>query len=69
MRDHLHELSLELAIDSARKLVVEPPATVGLGLCSAALHDVSYDFLFTASELSALNSWLARTAKNRIARY
>ena len=25
--------------------MVEPPATVGLGLCSAAIHDVSYDFL------------------------
>ena len=37
---------IELAIDSARKLVVEPPATVVLGLCSDTIHDVSYDFLF-----------------------
>ena len=36
----------ELTIDSARKLVVEPPATVGLGLCSGAIPDVSYDLLF-----------------------
>ena len=39
-------IPIELTIDSARKLVVEPPATVGLGLCSAAAHDVSYDFSF-----------------------
>ena len=30
---------------SAMKLVVEPPATVGLGLCSATIRDVSQDFL------------------------
>ena len=35
---------IELTIDSTRKLVVEPPATVGLGLFSAALLHVSYDF-------------------------
>ena len=43
--------------------MVQPPATVGLGLCSAAIHDVSDDFLFTALELSALNLWLVRLAK------
>ena len=48
---------------SAKKLMVEPPATVGLGLCSAAVHDVSYDSLFAALELSALKPWLVRPAK------
>merc|ERR1712012_1109683 len=48
---------------SAKKLMVEPPATVGLGLCSAAIHDVSYDSLFTAMELSALKPWLVRPTK------
>ena len=59
---------IEFTIKSAMKLVVEPPATVGLGLCSAAIHDVSCDYLFTALELSALNSWLARTARTWFAR-
>ena len=59
---------IEFTIKSAMKLVVEPPATVGLGLCSAAIHDVSCDYLFTALELSALNSWLARIAKTWFAR-
>ena len=58
----------ELTIDSARKFVVEPPATVGLGVCSAAIHDISYDFLFTALELSALNPCWSDLPKNRIAR-
>ena len=48
---------------SLKKLVVEPPTTVGLGLCSAAIHDVSYDSLSTALELSALKTWLARCVK------
>ena len=43
--------------------MVEPPATVGLGLCSVAIHDVSYDSLFTALEMSALKPWLVRPAK------
>ena len=30
---------------SAMKLVVEPPATMGLGVCSATIRDVSQDFL------------------------
>ena len=75
MRDHFAQRSLGdrgahrnvrsrfRTIDSARKLVVEPLATVGLGLCSTAIFDVSYDFLFTALELSALNPWLVRTVK------
>jgi hypothetical protein len=54
---------IDLTIKSAKKLVVEPPATVGLGLCSAAIHDVSYDSLFTALELSALKPWLIRPTK------
>ena len=54
---------VEFTIKSAMKLALEPPTTVGLSLCSTAIHDVSYDFMFTALELSALNSWLVRTAK------
>ena len=29
---------------SAKNLTVEPPAMVGLGLCTAAIHDVSYNY-------------------------
>ena len=32
---------IEFTIHSAKKLVVEPPVTVGLSFCLAALHDVS----------------------------
>ena len=53
----------DLTTNSAKKLVVEPPATVGLGLCSVAIHDVSYDSLFAALEMSALKPWLVRPAK------
>ena len=35
-----------MTTESAKELVIEPPATVGLGLYSAAVHDVSCDFLF-----------------------
>ena len=42
--------------------MVEPLATVGSGLCSTAILDVSYDFIFTALELSALKPWLVRPA-------
>ena len=42
--------------------MVELPATVGLGVCSAAILDVSLDSLFTALELSALKTWLVRLA-------
>ena len=45
---------------SARKLMVEPSATVGLGLSSTANHDVSCDSLVTVSEFSALKPWLVR---------
>ena len=54
---------IDLTTKSAKKLVVVPPATVGLGLCSAAIHDVSYDSLFTALELIALKPWLVIPAK------
>ena len=50
------------------KSVVEPPATVGLGLCSGAIHDFSFDFLFVTLELCAYKPWLVRLAKNRSAR-
>ena len=45
-------LLVEFTIASAEKLVVEPQVTVGLSFCSAALHDVSYVFIFIAMELS-----------------
>ena len=48
---------------SARKLVVEPPVTVVLGLCAAAIHDLFRDSLFAVMELSALKSWLARQSQ------
>ena len=49
---------------SAKKFVEEPSATVGLGLNSAAIHDVSYDsLLFIALEYSACKSWLVRFVK------
>ena len=48
---------------SAKKLMIEPPATVGLGLCSAATPGVSHDSLFTAVELSAWEMFLIRPAK------
>ena len=44
---HRHIL-FEFTNKSAKKLVVELPATVEFGLCSAAFHDVSYDSLFIA---------------------
>ena len=34
--------------------MVEQPATVGLDLCSAAIHDVSYDSLFTAMDFDSV---------------
>ena len=44
---------IDLTIKPAKRLRGEPPATVGLSLNSAAIHDVSCDSLFTSSELSA----------------
>ena len=38
--------------------MVEPPVTVSRGLCLAASHDISYDSLFTAMELSPVKPWL-----------
>ena len=45
-----------------QELMVEAPAMVGLGLCSAAIHDS----LFTALELSALKPRLVRPVKESI---
>ena len=53
----------DLMTKSVKKLMVEPSATVGLGLCSYATHDVFYDSLFTPFELSTLQPWLVRLAK------
>ena len=53
---------IDLTTRSAKKLMVGPSATVGLGLNSAASHDVSYDSLFTASETNALTPWLVGLA-------
>ena len=49
----------DITTKSVRKLVVAPPATVGLGLCPQLLFMMSlFDFRFTALELNALNrSW------------
>ena len=41
----------------------EPLATVGLGFNSTAVHDVSYESLFVASELGASKPWLFGLAK------
>ena len=54
---------IDLTFRSVKKLVVELLAVVGLGLCSAAIYDVSYDFLFTASEFSVSEPWLVRRVK------
>ena len=43
---------IDLMTKSAKKLVVQLPATVELGFCSASIHDVSFDSLFTALELA-----------------
>ena len=55
---------IDLTTKSIKKLMVEPPAMVGLGLSlfSCAIHDVPYDCFFTALELSALKPWLVRPA-------
>ena len=37
--------------------------TVGLGFCTATIHDISYDSLFTAKVFTALKLWLARRVK------
>ena len=43
--------------------LIEPSATVGLGLNSAAIHDVNCDVLFAASEFSASKLRLVRPVK------
>ena len=47
-----------LIIESAGKLVVEPPVMVSRGLCSAACHDTFCDSLFAVLELSPVKPWL-----------
>ena len=56
---------VDLTTKSAKKLEVDTPATVGLGLYSQ-LFDVSYDSPLTALELSVMKPWLVRPAKNRV---
>jgi len=51
---------IDLIVVAARKFMVQPPSTVGLGLCSAPIQDVSYDSLFVALELTTLKPWLIR---------
>ena len=45
---------IDLTIKSAKKLMFEPLTTVELDLCSAAVHDVSYDSLFTAMDVDSV---------------
>ena len=54
---------IDLTTTAAQKLVVELRATVKLGFCSAPIHDVSFDSVFTTLELCALKPWLVRPAK------
>ena len=42
---------IDLIMESAGKLVVEPLVTVSPGFCLAASHDISYAFPVTALEL------------------
>ena len=51
------------SVEPTGKLVVEPSVTVSRGLCLAASHDISYDSLFNAMELSPVKLWLDRHAK------
>ena len=57
MRDHFARISLEIEVRTGMceadsdctqnlEMMVEPPATVELCLCSNAIHDVFYDVLF-----------------------
>ena len=55
-------VTVDLTTRSAKKFVVETAATVGFGLCSQ-LFDASYDSPFTALELSVLELWSVRPAK------
>ena len=51
---------IDLTTKSTKKLMVEPPAIVGLGPCSAAIRVVPYNSLFTSLELRAFKQWLVR---------
>ena len=48
---------IDLTTKSAKKLVVEPSASVGLGLCSAAIHDISNDSLSSLRERVETVGW------------
>ena len=63
LKNFRQSVLIEFIIESARKSVVEPPETVGPGLCSAASHDTSCDSLFTVLALNALKPWLDKPAK------
>ena len=52
---------IDLTIESARKLVVEPSTTVGLGLRSAAIHDISLSL--HSDGVERIKPWLVRPAK------
>ena len=54
---------IEVTTRFVKKAMVEPLATVDLGLNSAVIHDVFYDSPFFASEFSAFEWWLVRSAK------
>ena len=45
---------IEVTINSAKKLVVEPPVTVDLSFCLAALHDVSCVSLLSVTVSTAV---------------
>ena len=61
--ENVASVLIDMTKKSARKLLFEPPATVCLGLCSAATRDVSYDSLVTELVLSAVKTWLDTHAK------
>ena len=53
---------IDLETKSVKKLVVELLAMVDLGLCSAAICDVSYGSTFTVMELTVFKPWLVGQA-------
>ena len=55
-----------VTVKSARKLMVELPGTIGLGFCSAAVHDIRNDSLFTAMGLSVPTPWLVKSLKEQV---
>ena len=59
---------IDLATRSAKMLMFESFTTVGLGFNSAAIHDVSYETLFVASELGASKPGLSGLRKGPVAK-